>query len=311
MRKAFISTLVSLASEDPRILLLTGDLGYTVIEPFVEKFPDRFFNVGVAEQNMTGIATGLAEAGFIPFIYSIATFASLRNYEFIRNGPILHRLPVRIVGVGEGFEYARAGFTHHAFEDLGVLRVQPGITVISPADFIQAKNSLSAAWNLPGPVYFRLGKDDRTEVPGLNGRFEIGRIQTIGGGEDLLLITMGSITANAVKAARILSSKGIQTTIAVVSNFNPSPAEDLAALLPAFPLVMTAEIHYTVGGLGSLVAEIIAEKGIASRLVRCGIKSMPDGLSGSLQYLYDKHGLSDKALAETALKELDYAANSK
>ncbi|MBI4550163.1 MAG: 1-deoxy-D-xylulose-5-phosphate synthase [Candidatus Omnitrophica bacterium] len=311
MRKAFIQTLVSLAAEDPRIVLLTGDLGYTVIEPFVEKFPDRFFNVGVAEQNMTGIATGLAEAGFIPFIYSIATFASLRNYEFIRNGPILHRLPVRIVGVGEGFEYARAGFTHHAFEDLGVLRVQPGITIISPADFRQAQSSLNAAWNLPGPVYFRLGKDDRTEVPDLNGRFALGRTQLIGSGSDLLLVTMGSVTANVAKAARLLSAKGVEATIAVVSNFNPSPAEDLAALLASFPLVLTAEIHYTVGGLGSLVSEIIAEKGLASRLVRCGIKGMPDGLSGSLAYLYEKHGLSDKALAETALKELEYAADPK
>ena len=125
MRGAFVRTLMGLAERDPRILLLTGDLGYTVLEPFAERFPDRFFNVGVAEQNMVGLATGLAGAGFIPFVYSIVTFASLRAYEFIRNGPILHHLPVRIVGVGGGFEYGTAGATHHGLEDVGVMRIQP------------------------------------------------------------------------------------------------------------------------------------------------------------------------------------------
>src|SRR5690242_21944549 len=104
MRQAFTKALTHIAENDPRIVLLTADLGYTVLEPFAERFPDRFFNVGVAEQNMVGLATGLAEAGFIPFLYSIVTFATLRAYEFIRNGPILHQLPVRIVGVGGGFE---------------------------------------------------------------------------------------------------------------------------------------------------------------------------------------------------------------
>ena len=138
MRGTFITGLVDLAAADERIVLLTGDLGYTVIEPFADRFPERFFNVGVAEQNMIGVATGLAEAGFIPFAYSIATFASLRAYEFIRNGPVAHHLPVRIVGVGGGFEYGSAGFTHHALEDLAVMRVLPEMTVIAPADARQA-----------------------------------------------------------------------------------------------------------------------------------------------------------------------------
>src|SRR5262249_21341178 len=123
MRATFVRTLGELADRDPRILLLTADLGYTVLEPFAERFPDRFFNVGVAEQNMVGLATGLADAGFLPFLYSIATFASLRAYEFVRNGPVFHRLAVRIVGVGGGFEYGPAGPTHHALEDVGVMRI--------------------------------------------------------------------------------------------------------------------------------------------------------------------------------------------
>src|SRR5437588_2280331 len=129
MRDAFVGTLAELAERDHRVVLLTGDLGFGVLESFSERFPDRFFNVGVAEQNMVGLATGLAEAGFIPFVYSIVTFASLRPYEFIRNGPILHRLPVRIVGVGGGFEYGPQGASHHGLEDVGVMRVQPGIAV--------------------------------------------------------------------------------------------------------------------------------------------------------------------------------------
>ena len=133
MRGTFIRTLVDLAAEDTRIVLLVGDLGYTVVEPFAESFPDRFFNVGVAEQNMVGVATGLAESGYIPFIYSIATFASMRAYEFIRNGPLVHNLPVRVIGVGGGFEYGSAGVTHHALEDIAVMRTLPGMQVIAPA----------------------------------------------------------------------------------------------------------------------------------------------------------------------------------
>src|SRR6478672_10951046 len=134
MRAAFARTLTELAERDPRVLLLTGDLGYMALEPFADAHPERFFNVGVAEQNMVGIATGLAEAGFVPFVYSITTFATLRPYEFIRNAPVLHDLPVRIAGVGGGFEYGHAGHTHHGLEDVGVTRLQPGLTVVAPAD---------------------------------------------------------------------------------------------------------------------------------------------------------------------------------
>src|SRR5213080_1962554 len=155
MRRAFVNTLVELAERDPRVLLLTGDLGYMALEPFAQRFPDRFFNVGVAEQNMVGLATGLAEAGFIPFVYSIVTFASLRPYEFIRNGPILHQLPVRIVGVGGGFDYGHNGATHYALEDVGILRLQRGITVVVPAEDAQIQSMLTETYTLPRPVYYR------------------------------------------------------------------------------------------------------------------------------------------------------------
>ncbi|MEM7588028.1 MAG: 1-deoxy-D-xylulose-5-phosphate synthase, partial [Acidobacteriota bacterium] len=161
MRTTFLETLEELAEQDERIMLLTGDLGYTVVEPFAEKFPQRFLNVGVAEQNMIGLATGLAEAGFLPFVYSIITFAILRPYEFIRNGPVLHGLPVRIVGVGGGYEYGHGGPTHHGLEELAVSRALPGLNIVAPADFEQTRSALRATWDRPGPIFYRLGKDDR------------------------------------------------------------------------------------------------------------------------------------------------------
>jgi len=300
LRGAFTKTITELAERDPRVLLLTADLGYMALEPFSDKFPDRFFNVGVAEQNMIGLATGLAEAGFIPFVYSIITFAGLRPYEFIRNGPVLHQSPVRIIGVGGGFEYGAAGSTHHGLEDVGVMRIQPGLTVIAPADHEQTRTAIEKTWDLPQPIFFRLGKDDKTVVPGLNGRFELGRAQTIREGGDILLITMGSVVTEAVAAARILVDFGISSTIMVVASFNPAPVDDLAEALSRFPAAMTVEAHYIVGGIGSLVSEVIAEQGLACKIARCGVRVSPNGIVGSQSYMHQVHGLSGKSLVDTA-----------
>jgi transketolase len=304
MRAAFAKTLVELAEQDPRVLLLTGDLGYMALEPFAERFPERFFNMGVAEQNMVGVATGLAEAGFVPFVYSIVTFAALRPYEFIRNGPILHQLPVRIVGVGGGFEYGSAGPTHYGLDDVGVMRVQPGITLIAPADHQQTSTALRVSWDLPCPVYYRLGKDDKTTVSGLDGRFELGRAQVIRDGGDLLIVAMGSVATEAAAAARMLAERGLNATVIIVASVNPAPVEDLAEALARFPLVISVEAHYGVGGIGSLVAEVIAEHGLACRLVRRAVKATPDGVSGSQDYLHHKYGLSREAIVETAIQSM-------
>ncbi|HZQ05149.1 MAG TPA: transketolase C-terminal domain-containing protein [Anaerolineae bacterium] len=300
MRDTFARTLAELAEHDPRILLLTGDLGFMALEPFSTKFPERFFNVGVAEQNMVGVATGLAEAGFIPFVYSIVTFASVRPYEFIRNGPVLHRFPVRIVGVGAGVEYGSNGPSHYGVEDLGLMRMQPGLTVVAPADSQQTRTALCATWDLPGPVYYRLGKDDKTIVPGLDGRFELGRAQMIREGIDLAFITTGSITNQAVAAANQLAQDGISAAVMVVASFNPSPNNDLIELLGRVPLVLTVEAHYTVGGIGSYVSEVATENGLPCRIIRCGIQEPFAGISGSTRYIEQRNGLSAEALAHTA-----------
>ena len=301
MRKAFISTLTKLAEQDHRIMLLTGDLGFMLLEPFIQKFPDRFINAGVAEQNMIGIATGLAEAGMIPYVYSITPFATLRPYEFIRNGPIYHKLQVRIVGAGGGFEYAHDGYSHYGIDDVGVLRVQPGISIFAPADFQQASTIFQKTWDIQGPAYYRLGKDEVTIIPGLNGSFEISQAQVIGEGKDILFISLGSIANEVVNAITDLASRGIQCTLMIASSINPPPKEMLAQLLPGFRHVITVEAHYVNGGLGSLVSEFIAEQNYNCALVRCGVKFMPDGQSGSQNYLYQRHGISSEALIKTSI----------
>jgi transketolase len=300
LRKVFAAELVALAERDERIVLLTGDLGYTVLEPFAERFPGRFFNTGVAEQNMVGLATGLAEAGFVPFCYSIATFGTLRPYEFVRNGPLAHDLPVRIVGVGGGFDYGENGLTHYALEDIALMRAQPRMTVLAPADDDQAAAAVGATTELPGPAYLRVARAG-PPVPGLDGRFRLGRAETIGSGVDVALVSLGAAAADAVEAAGLLEAEGLAATVVVVSGFNPSPTADLAELLASIPLAVSVEAHYVVGGLGSFVAETIAEAGLDCRLVRCGVRTMPTGESGSREYLQAQHGLSPAAIARTTL----------
>lgn len=300
MRKALVETLVQLAERDPRVLFLTADLGYTVVEPFADRFPDRFFNVGVSEQNMMGLATGLAEGGFIPYVYSIAAFSALRPYEFIRNGPVLQRLPVRIIGVGGGFDYAPAGPTHYALEDVGALRMLPGLQVVVPADSRQCRAALLAVHHSPGPAYFRLGKDDAYAVPGLEGRFETGRAHAVRQGGDVLFIALGPSVAAALRAADALALEGLESTVAVVSSISPPPIEDLASLLSRFPFAVAVEAHYATGGLGSLVCEVAAERNLDCRVTRCGVTRSPAGVQGDPEFMNRLHGLSPEHLAEAA-----------
>lgn len=304
MRRAFVETLAELAGKDPRITLLTADLGFMALEPFSDKYPDRFFNVGVAEQNMIGVATGLAEAGFIPFVYSIVTFAMLRPYEFIRNGPIQHQLPVRIVGVGGGVEYGHNGVSHYGLEDVAVMRAQPGISVIAPADHQQTRTALKATWNMKGPVYYRLGKDDKAIIPGLDGRFELAHSQQLRNGNDVVILALGSVAGEAAEAAELLAKQGISACVQVVASVTPSPAEDLAKLLGRFRLAVTVEAHYLSGGLGSLVSEIVAEGGLNCRVVRCAVRTNFDGATGGQNFLYNKFGISREAVAATVQREL-------
>jgi transketolase len=300
MRRAFAETLSELATRDPRIVLLTADLGFMALEPFSAAHPDRFFNVGVAEQNMVGVATGMAEAGFIPFVYSIVNFATLRPFEFIRNGPVAHRLPVRIVSVGGGLEYGHNGLTHFGLEDVALLRTQPGLKLVCPCDPAQARAAIQATWNLPGPVYYRLGKDDRLVVPGLDGRFKMDGAEVLHEGGDALMLALGPMALEAVQAARKLKEQGLGCQVLAVSSFEGAPG--LIEQMRRFAHVFTVEGHYITGALGSWAAELIAENRLPCRLVRCGVRVLPDGRSGSQNSLQQLHGFSSGALVEAVLQ---------
>ena len=299
MRNALIQSLVEVGDADERVLLLTGDLGFSVVEPFSSRFPKRFINVGVAEQNMVGIATGLAEAGFMPFVYSIATFASMRPYEFIRNGPVLHGLPVRVVGIGGGFDYGHNGVSHYALEDIAIMRTQPGMTVVAPADADQTRAAVRRLLDWDGPAYLRLGRSGKA-LPGLDGRFELGRAELIGDGRDVAIVAMGGAARNAIDAAGILADAGIRATVAVVSSFNPSPVDDLASLLAETPLAVTVEGHFVAGGLGSFVCEVVAENGLDTRVVRAAVRERVAGVSGDQAFMEARYGIGAAEVARAA-----------
>ena len=292
MRKAFVETLISLAETNDKIILLTADLGYGVLEPFADKFPTRFWNVGVAEQNMIGVATGLAEAGFIPYCYSIACFSVLRPLEFIRNGPIQHQFPVRIIGMGAGMDYSTNGYSHYGLEDAGILRTMPGITIVIPADSLQTVTVFRETANEPGPVYYRLSKNDQLQVSGLNGMFSLSCPQLLLQGGSTLLACMGGITATVLEVAKILRNEGIDIGLAVFSTLQPWKTDEIAYLLGHYDKAVAIEAHFINGGLGTALAETIAESGIACRLLRCGVKNIPDGRIGSNAYMMEINGLS-------------------
>jgi transketolase len=300
MRSAFVDALCEQAAADGRIFLLTADLGWSVLEKFAAAFPRRFLNVGVAEQNMLGIAAGLALEGHTPFVYSIATFASMRGYEQFRNGAVLHRLPVRVVGMGGGFSYGHAGPTHHALEDLAITRAQPGVAVIAPADSAQARQALRAAARVPGPVYFRIDKAELPDIPALDGRFALDRPELVRPGKDVLYLATGSITHAALKAAERLQRDGISAAVAVQAHlsFRASPA--LCHLLEAYPRVVTVEEGTTAGGLGSLTAEAIAQHGLPCRLSMQGVKGSFVKEGGGTEYLRGRHGIDAAGLAAVA-----------
>ena len=306
MRQAFVRALSELAERDPRIMLMTADLGYTVVEEFALAHPRQFLNVGVAEQNMLGMATGIAAEGFLPFVYSIAPFAVLRPFEFIRNGAVLHNLPVRIVAVGAGVEYGSNGPSHYALEDVALMRSLPGMAIITPADGPQSATALRATWETAGPVYYRLGKDDRRIVPGLEGRFEAGGATLLREGHEVALLTTGSISNEVELAVRELAEAGVSTAFAVISQISPPPEEFLRRLLFATKLVVTVESHYVTGGLGTILCELAASVRAPAKILRLGFDRMPVTVSGPESLLLRAAGLDATSICRRvrdAMKE--------
>jgi transketolase len=302
MRGAFVETLVELAAADDRVFLLTADLGWNALEPFSTAFPQRFVNIGVAEQNMAGIAMGLAHLGYIPFIYSIATFASMRCYEQIRNGALLHAVPLRIIGIGGGYAYGHAGPTHFALEDVAVFRAQPGMTVLVPADPSQTRTCLLATQSLKGPVYLRIGKGGNATIPGLNGRFRLGEPEVVQEGKDILFLTCGSITEEVLKAAALLNHRDVSSAVAVVAHLPFQGSSALRALVSNFRIVVTVEEAYSTGGLGSLVGELIAQTELKSRLIRIGKETQLNCDSGTERFMRSLNNLDAASIADSVEK---------
>lgn len=279
MRTAFLETLFELAERDPRIWLVTGDLGYSVLEPFAAARPDRFLNAGVAEQNMIGLAAGIALSGNIVFVYSIANFPTLRCLEQIRNDVCHHRANVKIVSVGGGFAYGPHGHTHHGLEDLAAMRAMPGMAALAPGDPREARAATRAVAARPGPCYLRLGKANEPTVHPTEPSLEVGRPILVRPGADACLFASGSMLAPADEAADELAARGVACAVWSVPWIKPM---DPAAILDAVGsarLVVAAEEHGIVGGLGSALAEILAEAGRGVPLLRHGA---PDAVSAEI-----------------------------
>jgi transketolase len=258
MRTAFIKTLCEIAAEDERIWLLCGDLGYSVLEEFADRFPSRFVNVGIAEQNMIGMAAGLAMCGKVVFVYSIANFPTLRCLEQIRNDLCYHNLNVNIVSVGAGFTYGAHGYTHHGLEDLAIMRTLPNMQVIAPGDPVETRLLIRSTIDSPSPSYLRLGKAGEPTIHQDLTQIEIGKMIPVKAGTDALIISTGGMLFNAIDAAELSAMDGKSIAVWSCPFVKPLDREAILKATAQFSLVFTVEEGTKSGGLGSAVAEVMA-----------------------------------------------------
>lgn len=305
MRYAFVNTLIKEAKKNKNIMLLSGDLGFTVFEEFKKTFPNRFINVGVAEQNMMGIAAGLALSGKIVFTYSIATFATMRPLEQIRNDVALHNVPVIIVGTGAGLSYGEAANTHYAIEDIHLMRGIPGMTILCPADPIEAVWATQTAVRLKKPLYLRLGKKGEPTIHKNTPKLQIGKGAKLTQGNDFVILATGNIVAHALWAAGLIKRYNKKTaTVISMHTIKPIDKKLILTLTKKFPLIVTVEEHNIIGGLGSAVSEIIAEEKTTTTLLRIGIPDTFVTVIGSQEYLRKKMNLTPELIAKTIIAKL-------
>ena len=306
MRSAFIRTLVELAESDDRINLVVGDLGFGVVEPFAEKFPSRFVNAGVAEQDMTGIAAGMALSGKVVFTYSIANFPTLRCFEQIRNDVCYHNADVKVVSVGGGLAYGALGVTHHATEDIAVMRTLPRMTVVAPGDPLEAELATRAVITQSGPAYLRLGRAGEPQVHSTRVDFHIGRAIQLTAGSDITLIATGTMLYTTVQVAEKLSQCGIQPRVLSMHTIKPLDAEAILAAACETPAIVTVEEHSILGGLGSAVAEILAETSQSRvRFKRLGLPPTFTSLVGNQEYLKEAYSLTVSGIIDSLAEVID------
>jgi transketolase len=296
----FGHALAALGAERPEIVGLTADLGkYTDIHPFRDRFPDRFFNVGMAEQNLVAVAAGLAKTGLVPFATTYGVFASRRAYDFIAIACAHSRANVKIVAGLPGLTTGYGG-THQAIEDLALMRMIPGLVVIDPCDATEVAQVTRAAAEHDGPVYMRLlrGQVPRVLDP-IGYRFTIGKAALLREGTDVAIISTGLMTERALDAARLLEAHSVSAGVLHVPTLKPFDAETVAAFCATAGAVVTAENHVTRGGLGSQVAEALLDAGVLRPLRRVGIGDAFVEL-GAVPTLFERAGMTAEGIAGAA-----------
>lgn len=293
MRNAFSDALVAAAMADPKVLLLTGDHGYALFDAFRKACPAQYINCGVAEQNMVGVAAGLAKAGFKPFVYGLAAFVPVRVLEQIKMDVCYEKLPVILIGDGAGLVYSHLGTSHQSTEDIACTRAVPELTVLSPADRFEMTACMELALQLGGPVYLRMGKSDRGDVHQAPMALHPGELLHVRSGSPrLALVATGSMVRTAMDLAPEWDAE-----VWSVPCIKPLSAPALDAISARVEAIITLEEHSTLGGLGSCVAEAVSKAGNTA-VLRIGIEDRFSSLCGSWDYLLQEHGLDTASVSQ-------------
>ncbi len=306
MRDAFTRVLGREAARNPRLMLVTGDLGFGVLKPFWETYPEQFINAGIAEQAMTGLAAGLSRTGRTVLTYSIGNFPTLRCLEQIRNDCAYHEADVKIVCVGGGFVYGSLGMSHHATEDMAALRALPGVTVFTPGDPVEVEAVVPVMLRTPGTCYLRLGRGGEPvmhEAPVTDWR--VPQALTLRTGTDVALLSAGGILTQTVSAAKLLKDKGVSAEVVSFPCLKPLDEEKIVELSTRFRHLVTVEEHTIVGALGSAVCEVVAGRGLPCRVHRIGMDDCYSDIVGTQQYLRAQYGMDDEAICRRTLAWLN------
>jgi transketolase len=300
MRSLLNKILLEIAEKNEHLYMIVADIGYGEVERFAQRFPDRFVNVGVSEQNMADVACGVALEGNIAITYTIANFSTLRCLEQIRNDVCYHRANVKIVSVGGGVAYGALGISHHATEDLAIMRSLPDMVVIAPADFAEAGAAIRAMIEYQGPVYFRCGRKNEPPLHTAAIDFRIGKAIRVCEGSDITLISTGTVSYRVMQAAELLKTRGIRARMLSMHTIKPLDVEAVLAAARETEAMVTVEEHTILGGLGGAVAEVLAESGVGIPFKRIGLPDTYVHVVGSQHWLLDRFGFSPVAIADTA-----------
>lgn len=304
MRNAFADEVTKMATDDDRVVLLSGDIGNKLFDRFKEIAAERFYNCGVAEANMMGVAAGLAMGGFRPIVYTITPFVTVRCLEQIRIDVCYHRLPVIIVGTGAGLSYASLGPTHHSCDDIGFLRMLPNMNIVCPCDPFEVRAAMRAAIELNEPVYVRLGKKGEPNIHAMQPQFEIGKGISIKRGHDLCILSLGNMMPVALTVADTLEERGISAQVDSFHTVKPLDVIRLREIFKSYSLVVTLEEHSIINGLGAAVSDwMVSTKNTGTTLLRFGTRDEFMGVVGSQAYAREFYHLTPDYISSCILEE--------